>query len=237
MERADALARLFSALRRSILPRGQPRLRDCSATNRRRGDSARSRVDVQRDSSGKPSQSRASRSNFTRRSTKRLSPSCSPYCPRDLRIGNFRVTTNSRHGPPAKSRSCASSGGREATCCLVSRPAISDSSRTVKILGSAQRRYRGAILQHGSLLLEKSPHAPELAGWSDITDNDTLSLELIDGLTVRLTEAFNAPNSGRLKLCRGNCNRKRSNLRIASTDRLRGQNDVKRHAAVDRRSR
>jgi lipoate-protein ligase A len=38
-----------------------------------------------------------------------------------------------------------------------------------KILGSAQRRHRGAILQHGSLLLEKSPHAPELAGWRDLT--------------------------------------------------------------------
>ena len=39
----------------------------------------------------------------------------------------------------------------------------------VKILGSAQRRHRGAILQHGSLLLEESEHAPELAGWRDLT--------------------------------------------------------------------
>ena len=42
-------------------------------------------------------------------------------------------------------------------------------ARHVKILGSAQRRHRGAILQHGSLLREKSPHAPELAGWRDLT--------------------------------------------------------------------
>jgi lipoyl(octanoyl) transferase len=33
-----------------------------------------------------------------------------------------------------------------------------------KILGSAQRRHRGAILQHGSLLLETSAAAPELPG-------------------------------------------------------------------------
>jgi lipoyl(octanoyl) transferase len=79
---------------------------------------------------------------------------------------------------------------------LLGQSASNSLSRTVKILGSAQRRYRGAILQHGSLLLEKSPHAPELVGWNDITHNDTLSPELIDGLTVRLTEAFNAPNSG-----------------------------------------
>lgn len=37
-----------------------------------------------------------------------------------------------------------------------------------KILGSAQRRHRGAILQHGSLLLEQSPDAPELPGWQEL---------------------------------------------------------------------
>jgi lipoate-protein ligase A len=38
-----------------------------------------------------------------------------------------------------------------------------------KILGSAQRRFRGAVLQHGSLLLETSPAAPELAGLRELT--------------------------------------------------------------------
>lgn len=33
-----------------------------------------------------------------------------------------------------------------------------------KILGSAQRRRRGAVLQHGSLLLQTSEYAPELIG-------------------------------------------------------------------------
>ena len=33
-----------------------------------------------------------------------------------------------------------------------------------KILGSAQRRRRGAVLQHGSLILEASPTAPEIPG-------------------------------------------------------------------------
>jgi lipoyl(octanoyl) transferase len=37
-----------------------------------------------------------------------------------------------------------------------------------KILGSAQRRYRGAVLQHGSLLLERSPVATELPGLWDM---------------------------------------------------------------------
>jgi lipoyl(octanoyl) transferase len=37
-----------------------------------------------------------------------------------------------------------------------------------KIVGSAQRRHRGAILQHGSVLLARSPAAPELPGFCDL---------------------------------------------------------------------
>jgi lipoate-protein ligase A len=37
-----------------------------------------------------------------------------------------------------------------------------------KICGSAQRRTAGALLQHGSLLLGRSAHAPELAGLGDL---------------------------------------------------------------------
>src|SRR5262249_548713 len=33
-----------------------------------------------------------------------------------------------------------------------------------KIAGSAQRRQRGALLQHGAILLARSPHAPALPG-------------------------------------------------------------------------
>lgn len=37
-----------------------------------------------------------------------------------------------------------------------------------KIVGSAQRRHRGAVLQHGSALMWRSPAAPELPGYCDI---------------------------------------------------------------------
>lgn len=37
-----------------------------------------------------------------------------------------------------------------------------------KVLGSAQRRRRGALLQHGALLLHRSAHAPELPGLCDL---------------------------------------------------------------------
>lgn len=39
-----------------------------------------------------------------------------------------------------------------------------------KICGSAQRKNRGVVLQHGSLLLEKSQFAPELPGLFDLAD-------------------------------------------------------------------
>ena len=39
-----------------------------------------------------------------------------------------------------------------------------------KILGSAQRRRRGAVLQHGSLVLRRSIHAPQFAGAYDLAE-------------------------------------------------------------------
>lgn len=59
-----------------------------------------------------------------------------------------------------------------------------------KLLGSAQRRHRGAILQHGSLLLESSPAAPELAGWLDLTGIEISMDGLVDSVTVSLADAL-----------------------------------------------
>jgi lipoyl(octanoyl) transferase len=63
-------------------------------------------------------------------------------------------------------------------------PTTRDPSR--KILGSAQRRHRGAILQHGSLLLETSASAPELAGLSDLTGPLPTVPELISAVCAEL---------------------------------------------------
>ena len=40
-----------------------------------------------------------------------------------------------------------------------------------KVLGSAQRRAKGGVIQHGSLLLRRSHAAPELSGIFDIADS------------------------------------------------------------------
>jgi len=41
-----------------------------------------------------------------------------------------------------------------------------------KIAGSAQRRRRGAVLQHGSVLLRRCPAAPEVAGLAELTGKE-----------------------------------------------------------------
>ena len=59
-----------------------------------------------------------------------------------------------------------------------------------KIAGSAQRRGKGAILQHGSILLEKSTAAPELPGWRDLSGKFLSAEDLTERFTSRLARAL-----------------------------------------------
>lgn len=68
--------------------------------------------------------------------------------------------------------------------------AVASPCQTWKILGSAQRRYRGAILQHGSLLLARSPAAPELPGIADVTGLTVAADELANAAKSRLANAL-----------------------------------------------
>ncbi len=52
--------------------------------------------------------------------------------------------------------------------CFADRDAEDIVAGTVKIVGSAQRRRSGAVLQHGSLLLARSGVTPELPGLADL---------------------------------------------------------------------
>jgi len=62
--------------------------------------------------------------------------------------------------------------------CERSRPLLCFTDRSAedilldgtKIVGSAQRRRGGAVLQHGSVLLERSCQTPELSGLCDVAD-------------------------------------------------------------------
>lgn len=64
----------------------------------------------------------------------------------------------------------------------------------VKVAGSAQRRIQGAVLQHGSILLERSSAAPELRGICDLAgisfDADRLMEVWVPLLGVSLSLKF-----------------------------------------------
>ena len=49
-----------------------------------------------------------------------------------------------------------------------------------KIVGSAQRRVKGALLQHGSLLLGASPAAPDLPGIEELSDATIQADEMME---------------------------------------------------------
>jgi lipoate-protein ligase A len=59
-----------------------------------------------------------------------------------------------------------------------------------KVVGSAQRKGRGALLQHGSILLRRSPHAPALAGIAELTGRDVSAEDLRDAVLAALTRHF-----------------------------------------------
>ena len=61
-----------------------------------------------------------------------------------------------------------------------------------KVAGSAQRRRRGAILQHGSVLLSRSCSAPELPGINDLSSNKLTFDDLSHQFTLLFAEHFSA---------------------------------------------
>jgi lipoate-protein ligase A len=78
-------------------------------------------------------------------------------------------------GSPLNSHVC----GTEPFLCFQRRTAGDVVVGDVKIAGSAQRRRRGAVLQHGSVLLRRSPAAPELPGIEEVTRQAISPLDLV----------------------------------------------------------
>jgi lipoate-protein ligase A len=66
-----------------------------------------------------------------------------------------------------------------------------------KIVGSAQRRRRGAVLQHGSLLLRRSEYAPQFPGVLDLAACRPFDLDLICRLGESIGAIFGSPEIAR----------------------------------------
>jgi len=76
-----------------------------------------------------------------------------------------------------------------------------------KILGSAQRRRRGAVLQHGSLIFKRSVHTPQHPGILDLHpaefSQSTLKTELATSLGLLIcenSEDFSLSESERIRI-------------------------------------
>jgi lipoate-protein ligase A len=66
---------------------------------------------------------------------------------------------------------------------------------SAKVVGSAQRRQRGALLQHGAILLASSPHTPILPGIRELTGRN-LS---VDETCAAVKEVFGRQTGWRLE--------------------------------------
>src|SRR5262249_39204661 len=59
-----------------------------------------------------------------------------------------------------------------------------------KIVGSAQRRRRGGILQHGSVLLRRSDHAPQFPGLLDLAPSVVLGTDFAIAASASIGALF-----------------------------------------------
>jgi lipoate-protein ligase A len=66
---------------------------------------------------------------------------------------------------------------------------------SVKVVGSAQRKLRGALLQHGGILLAQSPCAPSLPGIRELTGHDLKS----EAICAAVQRAFERDTGWTLK--------------------------------------
>jgi lipoate-protein ligase A len=79
---------------------------------------------------------------------------------------------------------------REAFLCFLRKTRGDVLFGQAKICGSAQRRRRGAVLQHGSLLLGRSPWAPEIPGIEELAGGRLAATELSAGWGNELASAL-----------------------------------------------
>jgi lipoate-protein ligase A len=68
-----------------------------------------------------------------------------------------------------ESRLCEGPQARGEVLCFLSHTTGDVLVGGCKVVGSAQRKGRGALMQHGSILLRQSPHTPALPGIAELT--------------------------------------------------------------------
>ncbi len=106
------------------------------------------------------------------------------------RVHERIIAVLNRCGVAAQMRGDAACRTDESLLCFSRTDPRDIVFRGHKILGSAQRRRRGAILQHGSLLLKQSEHAPSYPGVRDLTVNMRLDDHLAEQIAAEVGDAL-----------------------------------------------
>jgi lipoyl(octanoyl) transferase len=91
---------------------------------------------------------------------------------------------------------CPGPDGRsvdEPFLCFLRRSCTDIVTGGVKVVGSAQRRRRGAVLQHGSILLGRSRFAPEVPGIQEVIGIAIRSGEIVKRWPPLLAEMLRMP--------------------------------------------
>jgi lipoate-protein ligase A len=88
-------------------------------------------------------------------------------------------------GVPARLQPHAVQAAEQPLCFLQLMPG-DVMVRTAKVVGSAQRRRKGALLQHGSILLSTSPFAPALSGMRELSGHNIAAPALCELLAAEL---------------------------------------------------
>jgi lipoate-protein ligase A len=109
------------------------------------------------------------------------------------RVHEQLIAVLSRHGLAARMRNIAEQHRDGNFLCFGRGDPRDVLLHEHKILGSAQRRRRGAILQHGSLLMARSSYAPEYPGVFDLAPKIVLDRSFPRELVMAIGELFGRP--------------------------------------------
>ena len=93
-------------------------------------------------------------------------------------------------GLPARRRGEEAAPDGRPFLCFADRDPEDVVAAGAKVVGSAQRRRAGAVLQHGSILLARSATTPELPGVADLADAPAEAVAWIDLLRDHVLTAL-----------------------------------------------
>lgn len=98
-----------------------------------------------------------------------------PYDLYDLMHETVIACFREERGIELRQRGQSGRGLAEPALCFLREDSHDVCYQDAKVLGSAQRRRKAALLQHGSLILRRSEFAPQIAGVNDLVSKAKLT--------------------------------------------------------------